>query len=73
VIRGGRYHVTARVPVCRHGTRQIDPVHQASAEQSAQRIRVVGQNQFRHLELGFAHGTRRQHISFVHGNFQQAL
>ena len=34
---------------------QIDPVHQAAAEQRAQRVGVVGQNQFDHLGLRLAH------------------
>ena len=43
-----------------HGGGQVNPVHEASAEQRSQRISVVGQNNLRHLRLRIAHRTGQQ-------------
>jgi hypothetical protein len=37
--------------VCSHGSGQIDPVHQAPAQERTQRIGIIGQNYFRHFGL----------------------
>ena len=41
-------------------SRKVDPVHQSSAEKSAQDVGIVGQNDFRHLRLRFADRARLQ-------------
>ena len=38
-----------------HGSGEIDPVHEASAEQGVQRIRIVRQNDLGHFRDRFAH------------------
>src|SRR5258706_11032951 len=58
MINGCRSHVLARVPMSSHGACHIDPVHEASAEESIERIGVVGENDLRHLRLRIAHWTR---------------
>src|SRR5581483_5323125 len=49
VLDAGGYHITARVPMASQGAGEIDEVHQPSAEQIAQRVGVVGQNDLYHL------------------------
>jgi len=43
-----------------HGAGEIDPVHEASAEERVEGIGVVGQNDLDHLGDRFAHGARAQ-------------
>src|ERR1700685_1465399 len=50
------------MPVRRHRSRQVDPVHQPPAQQRRQRVGIVRQNNLRHLRLRIAHGPRRQHV-----------
>src|SRR5690349_18251673 len=44
-------NVLPGVTVCRQGSSEIDPVHQASPEQSAKRVGIVREDNFRHLGL----------------------
>ena len=43
------HHPLARVPVSGQRAREVDPVHQASAKKSIQRIGIVRQNDFGHF------------------------
>src|SRR5579864_2721351 len=58
VIDGGGDDVVTGMTVRGHGAGEIDPVHQASAEQGGERVGVVGQNDFGHLGLRIANRTR---------------
>ena len=49
VVHGRGHDKGARVTVSRHGPGQVDKVHQPPAQQVAQRVRVVGQNDLGHL------------------------
>ena len=49
VVHRSRDHMRPSVPVGRHRAHQIDIVHEPPAQQIAQRVGVVGQDQFRHL------------------------
>jgi hypothetical protein len=69
VIHGRGHNVGARVPVGGHGAGHIDEVHQPSAQQIAQRVGVVGQDEFSHLGLGAGHGARNWvgRVGILHG------
>ena len=43
------------MPVRRHGAGDVDQVHEASAQQVAERVGIVGQYHLCHLRLRFAH------------------
>ena len=60
VIDGCGHDVVARVAMRGHGAGQIDPVHQASAQQGGERIGVIRQNDFRHFGLRIPHRAGRQ-------------
>ena len=49
VIHRSRDHVRPGVAVGRHRAHQVDVVHEPAAQQVAQRIGVVGQDQLGHL------------------------
>ena len=49
MIDGSSHHVVARMAVRGHGGGKINPVHEASAQESAQHVRIVGQNDFSHF------------------------
>ena len=49
MIDGSGHHVIARMTVRGHGGGKINPVHQAPAQQSAQHVGIVGQNNFGHF------------------------
>jgi hypothetical protein len=53
--------------VGRKRTRHVNPMHQAATQQSAQHIRIVGQNEFRHLGLRVSYGASLKRVSFIHG------
>ena len=57
VIHGRGDDVGARVPIGGHGAGQVDEVHQASAEQIAERVGVVGQDDLSHLRLRAGDGA----------------
>ena len=60
VVHGRGDDVGARVAIGGHGAGEIDKVHQAAAEQIAQSIGVVGQDNLGHLRLraGYSAGNR---------------
>jgi len=59
VIHCRRHHVRPRMPVSRHGAGQVDEVHQSSAQQVAERVGVVGQDDFGHFRLRIGDQSRR--------------
>src|ERR1700759_72524 len=63
----------ARMPVGRHRAHQVNEVHQAAAQQIAQRVGVVRQDQLRHLAARFGNGTGRQLSGKVHGQVSLVL
>lgn len=63
VVHGSRNYVAVRMPVCGHSAGNVDQVHQASAQQIAQWIRVVRQYHFGHLRLRFTHRPRCQAVT----------
>ena len=58
VVHGGGNDVGVRVAIGSHGSGEIDKVHQATAQQIAQGVGVVGQDDLSHLRLGAGHGAR---------------
>ena len=60
VIDGGGDDIAARVSVSGEGAGDVDPMHEASAEQGVEGIGVVGENDFGHLGLGLARETGLQ-------------
>ena len=68
VVHGRGDHVGARVPVGGHGAGQIDEVHQPAAQQIAQGVGVVGQNDLSHLRLRAGHRARRR-VGFSRNSF----
>jgi hypothetical protein len=48
-VHGGRDHEAARVPVAGDRAGDVDEVHDRAAEDVAERIRVVGQDDLHHL------------------------
>jgi hypothetical protein len=58
VINGGCDHMAARMPVRGKRAGNIDEVHEASTEQVAELVGVIGQNNFCHVRLRFMHGPR---------------
>lgn len=57
MIDGGGNHVTARVAMSGEGSGDVDPVHKASAQKGAERIGVIGENDFHHLRFTFTNGV----------------
>lgn len=41
VIDRGGDNIISRMPMCRHGSGKVDPMHKASAEQGAERVGIV--------------------------------
>src|SRR4051794_1115913 len=60
MIDGRRNHVALRMTMSSQCTCNVNPVHQPSTEQRAQRICIVWQNDLCHLRLRLAHRTRVQ-------------
>ena len=60
VVHRGGDHVGTRVAVGGHGAGEVDEVHQAAAEQVAEGVGIVGQNDLSHLRLrvGYQAGQR---------------
>jgi hypothetical protein len=68
VVHGGGDNVGAGVAIGGHGAGEIDEVHEASAEQVAQRVGVVGQDDLSHLRLRAGDGAgRRVELIILHG------
>src|SRR5579872_37903 len=55
VINRRRDDISAGMTMRCHSSRKVDPVHQASAKQRAERVGVVGKNNLSHLGLRIAH------------------
>jgi hypothetical protein len=55
--------VGAGVAIGGHGPDEVDKVHQAAAEQVAEGVGVVGQDELGHLGLGFGDFADRQGVS----------
>ena len=51
MVHGCGHHIAARMAVRGEGSGYVNQVHEASAEQIAQRICVIGQNHLCHLRL----------------------
>jgi hypothetical protein len=49
MIDGSGYYVVARMAVRSHGSRQVNPVHQPSPQESAEWVGVIGKNNLGHL------------------------
>ena len=60
VVHGGSDDVGVRVPIGGHGAGEIDKVHQATAQQVAQCVGVVGQDELSHLRLGAGYRARNR-------------
>src|ERR1035437_8576861 len=75
VVHGGGDDVGARVPVGGHGGGQIDEVHQPPAQQVAQDIGVVRQDQLGHLRLRAGDGADRKstRLNSSHANISYAV
>ncbi len=69
VVHRRRHHMRARMPIGGHRADQIDEVHQSPAEQIAQRVRIVGQDQLRHLAARFGSGAGGQFCGEIHVRF----
>src|SRR5579864_9639246 len=51
VVNGSSDDIVAGVAVGGERAGQVNPVHQAAAQQGVERVGIVGQNNFRHLRL----------------------
>ena len=60
VVHGGGDDVGARVTIGGHGAGEVDEVHEAAAEQVAQGVGVVGQDDLSHLRLRAGDGARNR-------------
>ena len=60
MVHRRRNHMRARMAKGGHRPNQIDKVHQPPAQQVAERVRVIRQNQFRHLRLRLSDGAHRK-------------
>jgi hypothetical protein len=49
MVNGGSNDILSGVTVSGHSAGKVDPMHKPSAEQSAQGISIVGQNDFCHF------------------------
>ena len=58
VFHGGGDDVGAGVAIGGHGADEVNEVHEAAAEQVAQSIGVVGQDELGHFRLRVGHGAR---------------
>ena len=69
VLHGSGDDVAAGVAVGGHGADEVDEVHEAAAEQIAQGVGIVGQDQLGHFRLRLGHGARGKRGAVqVHGD-----
>src|SRR6202034_3853469 len=68
VFHGGGDDVAAGVAIGGHGADEVDEVHEAAAEQVAEGVGVVRQDELGHFGLRAGHGARGQRGAVeVHG------
>ncbi len=60
VVDGGGHEQRARVAVARDRAGDVDEVHHGAAEDEAERVRVVRQDDLHHLGGGLGGALRRQ-------------
>src|SRR3569833_1467912 len=53
-------HMRPGVPICRDRSGEIDEVHEAAAEQVAERVCIVGEDDLSHLGLRAGYGTHKR-------------
>jgi len=58
VVHGSRNNVAPAVAVRRHGSGDVDEVHQSAAEQVVERIRIVREHNLGHLGDRFRDSPR---------------
>jgi hypothetical protein len=63
VVHGGGDDVGAGVAISGHGSDEVDKVHEAAAEQVAEGVGVVGQDELGHLGLRFGDFADRQGVA----------